>query len=151
MRTPLKSFSEKELQQEERDQGLIPVRRGGCKKCIPHTLAPVRVDSVGLKPTKKVPLKVRLGSVLYGGCFTTFEAFKTHSSLSGMCGRVVVAKDDFAARKLLLNFLKYPGQAPKRYANTELNASDTRTESGPVESFYLRNVTYCVRILTTGE
>ncbi|GBP24342.1 NPC intracellular cholesterol transporter 2 [Eumeta japonica] len=26
---------------------------------IPHTLAPVRVGSVGLKPTKKVPLKLR--------------------------------------------------------------------------------------------
>ncbi|GBP13493.1 hypothetical protein EVAR_4238_1 [Eumeta japonica] len=26
---------------------------------IPHTLAPVRVGSVGLKPTKKVPLKIR--------------------------------------------------------------------------------------------
>ncbi|GBP34908.1 hypothetical protein EVAR_26498_1 [Eumeta japonica] len=26
---------------------------------IPHTLAPVRMGSVGLKPTKKVPLKLR--------------------------------------------------------------------------------------------
>ncbi|GBP32664.1 hypothetical protein EVAR_16826_1 [Eumeta japonica] len=26
---------------------------------IPHALAPVRVGSVGLKPTKKVPLKVK--------------------------------------------------------------------------------------------
>ncbi|GBP44253.1 hypothetical protein EVAR_22137_1 [Eumeta japonica] len=26
---------------------------------IPHTLAPVRVGGVGLKPTKKVPLKLR--------------------------------------------------------------------------------------------
>ncbi|GBP46538.1 hypothetical protein EVAR_21693_1 [Eumeta japonica] len=37
--------------------GLILYRRGGGKKCIPHTLAPVRVGSVGLKPIKKVHLK----------------------------------------------------------------------------------------------
>ncbi|GBP89298.1 hypothetical protein EVAR_65281_1 [Eumeta japonica] len=32
----------------------------GGKKCITHTLVPVRLGSVGLKPTKKVPVKKTL-------------------------------------------------------------------------------------------
>ncbi|GBP08785.1 hypothetical protein EVAR_7354_1 [Eumeta japonica] len=50
---------------------------------IPHTLAPVRVGSVGLKPTKKVPLKVKISPETVTGRFPFLLPGREWSTAAG--------------------------------------------------------------------